>query len=94
MNEKLNKRIESMSYDELEEYVTDKKYSKMHVDFYNDVIEEKNKLIDELLNICEKENKYIKDIVELKDLAEDLNVSYPKIELINKKLQQLATQIR
>lgn len=94
MNAKLNKRIESMSYDELEEYVTDKKYSQMHMDFYINVIEEKNKLIDELYNICDKQNKCIEDINELKNLGDDMEISCIRVELINKQLQQLATQIR
>lgn len=94
MNATLNKKIESMSIEELKQYLDEKKYTQHYMDYYLEVIEEKNKLIDELYNICEKENKCIKDIAELKNLAEDLSVCYPKVELINKRLQQLAMEIR
>lgn len=94
MNTALNKKIENMSIEELKQYLDEKKYTQHHMDYYLEVIQNKNKLIDELYDICQKQNKYIKDIIELKGLAEDINISCAKTELINKRLLQLAKEIR
>lgn len=94
MNVAFDKKLKSMSIEELKQYLDEKKYTQHHMDYYLEVIQNKNKLIDELYDICQKQNKYIKDIIELKGLAEDINISCAKAELINKKLQQLATEIR
>ncbi|WP_446897713.1 hypothetical protein ACSVC9_12050 [Clostridium sp. LBM24168] len=93
MNTAFDKKLKSMGYEELEEYVDRKKYTQLQMDFCIDVIEQKNKLINELYDICNKQNKCIKDI-EIKKFGDSMEISCARVELINKKLQQLATEIR
>ncbi|MBV4418276.1 hypothetical protein KM800_02870 [Clostridium tyrobutyricum] len=88
-----DKKIENMTYEELDEYCNKKKYTQHVQDCYIEIIQTKNDLIDILFDVCNKQNTYLKDVAEIRNIAYDFDISSYEIERIHKKLQKLSKEI-
>lgn len=87
-------KLKEKSTEELYDYVFKKKYTESQLDLYFDIIENQKYFIDELYNVCNEQNKMIRDIFDAKHCQTNIIESEAKAEKIQARLQQIANEMQ
>ncbi|ADK14732.1 hypothetical protein [Clostridium ljungdahlii] len=79
--------------DELYDYIFKKKYTESQLDLYFDIIENQKYFINELNNVCNEQNKMIRDIFDAKHCQDNILEAAAKAENIQSKLQEISDEM-